>query len=156
VGEAIYLTRFAEKVTIVHRRGRLRATPILQERALANKKITFSLKSEVIQIVGEDKVKGVRVKRADMPEGALIKADGVFVLIGLSPNSDVFKGILKTDETGYAISDEEMKTSIEGIFVCGDIRHKPLKQVANAVGEGAVAAVSAGHYVDTLKGIEYK
>ena len=156
VGEAIYLTRFAEKVTIVHRRAKLRATPIIQERALANKKISFCLKSEVIQIMGENKVEGVRVKNTETSETSVIKSDGVFVLIGLSPNSDIFKGTLKTDAAGYIISDEEMKTSLEGVFVCGDVRHKPLKQVANAVGDGAVAAVSAGHYVDDLKGNAYR
>lgn len=156
VGEAIYLTRFADKVTIIHRRGKLRAMPIIQERAFSNKKIAFSLRSEVVQIMGDKKVEGVKVKNTETSKESIIKADGVFVLIGLSPNSEAFKDILKADEAGYIISDEEMRTSIEGIFICGDIRHKPLKQVANAVGEAAVAAVSAGHYVDHIKGIEYK
>lgn len=156
VGDAIFLTKFAGKVTIVHRRGMLRAARILQERARASEKIEFQLKSVVAEVTGADRVEGVKVKDVDTGAEKTIKADGVFVLIGLKPNSDAFKDALKLDENGYIISDDGMKTSVEGIFACGDVRKKPLRQVATAVGEGATAAVSAGHYVDTLKGAEYK
>lgn len=156
VGDAIYLTRFASKVTIIHRRSALRATRILQERAFANKKIEFCLKSVVTGIAGNDKVEGVRIKDTVTSEEKNIKANGVFVLIGQSPNSGVFKDILRLDEKGYIVSDEEMKTSVDGIFACGDVRHKPLRQIVTAAGEGATAAVTAQHYVEKLKGIEYK
>ena len=156
LGEAIFLTRFVGKVTVVHRRDKLRATRIIQERALSNKKIELCLELVVTEIIGNNKVEGIRVKNVSTNEEKIIKADGVFVLIGLSPNSNIFKGILKLDEKGYIESDEEMKTSVDGIFVCGDVRKKLLRQVVTAAGEGATAAVSAGHYVERLKGTEYK
>lgn len=156
LGDAIYLTRFASKVTVVHRRDALRATRILQERAFANKKIELCLKSTVVEITGDKKVEGVRVKDVSTDKEQIIKADGVFVLIGQSPNSGIFKDMLKLDEKGYIISDEGMKTSEQGIFACGDVRSKPLRQVVTAAGEGATAAVSAQHYVEHLKGTEYK
>ena len=156
LSDAIYLTRFASKVTIVHRRGALRATRILQERAFADKKIKFCLKSVVTEISGNNKVDGVKVRNTETSEDRSIKADGVFVLIGQSPNSGNFKDILTLDEKGYIISDEGMESSVDGIFACGDVRRKPLRQVVTAAGEGATAAVSAQHYVDRLKGIEYK
>jgi thioredoxin reductase (NADPH) len=156
LGEAIFLTRFAGKVTVVHRRDKLRATRIIQERALSNKKIELCLESVVTEIIGTNKVEGVRVKNVSTNEEKIIKTDGVFVLIGLSPNSNVFKGMLKLDEKGYIESDESMRTSVDGIFVCGDVRKKLLRQVVTAAGEGATAAVSAGHYVERLKGTEYK
>ncbi|MDP3790509.1 MAG: thioredoxin-disulfide reductase [Candidatus Omnitrophota bacterium] len=156
LGEAIYLTRFASKVTVIHRRDALRATRILQERAFANKKMELCLKSVVTEIVGTSRVEGVKVKNTATSEEKTIRTDGVFVLIGLSPNSGMFKDLLKLDEKGYIISDEDMKTSIDGIFACGDVRSKPLRQVVTATGEGATAAVSAQHYVEKLKGTDYK
>ncbi|MDO8535654.1 MAG: thioredoxin-disulfide reductase [Candidatus Omnitrophota bacterium] len=156
LGDAIYLTRFANKVTVVHRRDKLRATQIIQERALMNKKIELCLKSVVTEITGNTKVEGIKVKNVATNEEKIIKADGVFVLIGLSPNSDMFKGLLKLDEKGYVASDEEMQTSVDGVFACGDVRKKPLRQIVTAAGEGATAAVSAEHYVERLKGQEYK
>ncbi|MDP2928845.1 MAG: thioredoxin-disulfide reductase [Candidatus Omnitrophota bacterium] len=156
LGEAIFLTRFVGKVTVVHRRDKLRATKIIQERAFSNKKIELCLESVVTEIIGTNKVEGIRVKNVSTNEEKIIKTDGVFVLIGLSPNSNVFKGMLKLDEKGYIESDEEMRTSVDGIFVCGDTRKKLLRQVVTAAGEGATAAVSAGHYVERLKGTEYK
>ncbi|MBI5123979.1 MAG: thioredoxin-disulfide reductase [Candidatus Omnitrophica bacterium] len=155
LSDAIFLTKFADKVTVVHRRFMLRATQILQERALANKKIAFCLKSVVTEIIGTNKVEGIKVKDAATSAEKTIKADGVFVLIGLLPNSGICKGIVKLDEKGYIISDEDMRTSMDGIFVCGDVRQKPLRQVVTAAGEGATAAVSAEHYVEKIKGIEY-
>lgn len=156
LGDAIYLTRFAGKVTVVHRRAALRAARILQERAFADKKIEFCLKSNVTEIIGLNRVEGVRVKDTEGRKEKVIKADGVFVLIGLSPNSGIFKDMLKLDENGYIFSDDSMKTSLDGVFSCGDVRSKPLRQVVTAAGEGATAAVSAQHYVEKLKGIEYK
>lgn len=156
LGEAIFLTRFANKVTIIHRRDKLRATRIIQERALMNKKIEFCLKSVVEEITGNTVVEGIKVKNVSTGEERQIKADGVFILIGLSPNSGIFKGALKIDEKGYIESDEDMRTSVDGIFACGDVRKKPLRQIVTAAGEGATAAVSAGHYVEKLKGTAYE
>ncbi len=156
LGDAIFLTRFAEKVTVIHRRDKLRATRILQERAMANRKIEFCLNSTVTEIVGTNKVEGVKIKNVSTSAEKTIPSDGVFILIGLSPNSDSFKNMLKLNEEGYIKSDEAMQTSVEGIFVCGDVRQKPLRQIIAAAGEGATAAVSAQHYVERIKGIEYK
>lgn len=155
LGDAIFLTRFANKVTIVHRRDKLRAAKILQERVLMNKKIELCLKSVVTEITGNAKVEEIKVKNVSTNEEKAIKADGVFVLIGLSPNSGIFKGLLKLDEKGYIGSDEDMRTSIDGIFACGDVRKKLLRQIVTAAGEGATAAISAEHYVEKLKGTAY-
>ncbi len=156
LGDAIFLTRFANKVIVVHRRDRLRAAQILQERAFANKRIEFCMKSVITEIIGNNKVEDVKVKNTTTNEEKTIKADGVFVLIGVSPNSENFKDVLKLDEKGYIISDDDMRTSVDGIFACGDVRKKMLRQVVTAAGEGATAAVSAEHYVERIKGIEYK
>ena len=156
LGEAIFLTRFAKKVTVIHRRDKLRAAKILQERALMNKKIELCLKSVVTEINGNARVEGIKVKSVSTNEENTIKADGVFVLIGLSPNSGIFKGLLKLDEKGYVWSDEDMRTSVDGIFACGDVRKKSLRQIVTAAGEGATAAVSAEHYVERLKGTAYE
>lgn len=156
LGDAIYLTRFANKVTLVHRRAALRATRILQERAFTNKKIELCLKSVVTEITGRNKVEGIKVKDVATSKEKDIKCDGIFVLIGLTPNSGAFKDILKLDEKGYVMSGEDMKTSMDGIFVCGDVRSKPLRQIVTAAGEGATAAVSSQHYVEHIKGVEYK
>lgn len=156
LGDAIFLTRFASKVIVVHRRERLRATQIIQEKAFANKKISFCLRSVITEMIGTNKVEGIKVRDVSTNEEKTIKADGIFVLIGLTPNSDVFKNLIKLDEKGYIISGDDMQTSVEGIFVCGDVRKKPLRQVVTAAGEGATAAVSAEHYVERMKGIEYK
>jgi len=155
LGDAIFLTRFANKVIVVHRRDKLRAAKILQERALMNKKIELCLKSVVTEITGDTKVEGIKVKNVSTNEEKAIKADGVFVLIGVSPNSGIFKGLLKLDEKGYIGSDEDMRTSVDGIFACGDVRKKSLRQIVTAAGEGATAAVSAEHYVEKLKGTAY-
>lgn len=156
LGDAIFLTRFANKVTIVHRRDRLRAAKILQERALMNKGIELCLNSVVTEITGNSRVEGLKVKNVATNEEKAIKADGVFVLIGVSPNSGIFKGLLELDEKGYIGSDEDMRTSVDGIFACGDVRKKSLKQIVTAAGEGATAAVSAEHYVERLKDTAYE
>lgn len=156
LGEAIFLTRFANKVTVIHRRDKLRAARILQERAIVNKKIELCLKSVVTEINGNARVEGIKVKSVSTNEEKTIKADGVFVLIGLSPNSGILKGLLKLDEKGYVWSDEDMRTSVDGIFACGDVRKKLLRQIVTAAGEGATAAVGAEHYVERLKGTAYE
>ncbi|MDP2913598.1 MAG: thioredoxin-disulfide reductase [Candidatus Omnitrophota bacterium] len=156
LGDAIFLTKFADKVTVIHRRDKLRAAKILQERALANKKIELCLNSIATEIIGRNKVEGIKIKDAATNAERVLKADGVFVLIGLAPNSDVVKGLVKSDEKGYIIADDEMRTSTEGIFACGDVRQKLLRQVVTAAGDGATAAFSAQHYVERLKGTEYK
>lgn len=154
--DALFLTRFAKSVTIVHRRDRLRATKILQERAFANDKVEVRFSSTACKILGENKVDGVKMRDVNSGKEDTVKCDGVFVLIGMSPNSDMAKGLLSLDEKGYIITDDEMRTSVDGIFACGDVRKKSLRQVVTATGDGATAAYSAQHYVERIKGTEYK
>ena len=154
--DALFLTKFAGKVTIVHRRDKLRATKILQERALANKKIEFKLNSVAVEIVGKGRVESVGIRDIRTDSRTDLKADGVFVLIGVTPNSGIASGVVIMDEENYIITDPEMKTSAEGIFACGDVRKKLLRQVVTAAGDGATAAFSAEHYVEGLKGTAYK
>ncbi len=156
VQEAVYLTKFASKVTLVHRRDRLRATAVLQKRVFANEKITVTWNSVVEEILGEENVTGVRirnVKEADRREE--IAADGVFIFVGLVPNTDIIREVVNLDEDGYIITDRDMKTSSPGIFACGDCIRKSLRQVVTACGDGATAAHSASLYVDDLKGQAY-
>ncbi|MBI5144111.1 MAG: thioredoxin-disulfide reductase [Candidatus Omnitrophica bacterium] len=154
--DALFLTKFANKITIIHRRDRLRATEILQERAFANKRIEFCYNSIATGIVGRTKVEGIKIKDVNTGKEKIIKSEGVFVFIGILPNSEILKGLVKMDEKGYIISDEDMKTSADGIFACGDVRKKLLRQIVTAAGEGATAAFSAQAYVERLKGQEYK
>ena len=156
IEDALFLSKFAGKVTVVHRRDRLRAAKILQERAFAEKKIEFSLNSVAVAIEGKERVSGIRIKDVKTGKEALLECGGVFVLIGLLPNSGIVSDLVKRDESGYIICDDDMKTSADGIFACGDVRKKLLRQVVTAAGDGATAAASAGHYVDRLRGTEYK
>lgn len=154
--DALFLTKFVNKLTVIHRRDRLRAAKILQERAFANKRIEFRYNSIAVEVIGKNKVEAVKIKDVNTGREETLKTAGVFVLIGISPNSGIVKGIVKLDENGYVVSDENMHTSQDGIFVCGDVRKKLLRQVVTAAGEGAAAAVSAKIYVERIKGVEYK
>jgi len=155
IQEAIYLTRFAKKVTVIHRRDRLRATAILQKRALANEKIAFAWNSVVESVDGLDLVQWVRLK--DLKTGATreLAADGVFVFVGLIPNTDAFRELIALDRGGYITVDANMQTSVPGIFACGDCIAKRLRQVVTACGDGATAAFSAQLYIEELKGEAY-
>lgn len=156
VQEAIFLTNFARKVSIVHRRDRLRATKILQKRALANHKIEFIWNAIVEEILGEAAVEKVRIRDATS-SGATkeITADGIFVFIGLTPQTDAFRGIIDLDKGGYVVVDRNMQTSAQGVFACGDCIVKRLRQIVTACGDGATAAFSAQLYVEELKGEAY-
>jgi len=153
--DALFLTKFANSVTVIHRRDRLRAAKILQERALDNKKIRFVLNSIAVEVAGAGKVEGIKIKDVNTAKETLLKCNGVFVLVGITPNSEIAKALVKTDEKGYIISDDDMKTSVDGIFACGDVRKKLLRQIVTAAGEGATAAVSAKNYIEHVKGTEY-
>lgn len=156
VEEGLFLTKFGRKVTLVHRRDRLRATKILQERASANPKLDFVWDSVVEEIFGEENVEGVRVKNLKTDEKRDISAKGVFVYVGIEPSTHFLEGLVDMDDAGYVVTDENMQTSQAGIFACGDARRKLLRQVVTACGEGATAAFSAQHYVEELKGTAYK
>jgi len=148
IQEALYLTRFASKVFVIHRRDQLRATKILQERALNNKKIEFVWDSVVREIKGQDTVEGALIENVKTGKLDSLRIDGIFFAIGFLPNTDFVKDLVQLDENGYVITDERMATNIPGLFAAGDIRHKELRQVVTAVSDGAIAAVEAGKYIE--------
>ncbi|MBU4131288.1 MAG: FAD-dependent oxidoreductase, partial [Proteobacteria bacterium] len=150
VQEAIFLTKFAKKVYLVHRRDELRAAKILQERAFANDKIEFIWDSVVTGVEGFFGIEGVLVKNIKTNEEKTIKADGCFIWVGILPNTEFVKGSVKTDEFGFILADAKMQTSVPGVYVAGDVRDTPLRQIATAVGDGAIAAVCAEHYIENL------
>ena len=147
VEEAIYLTRFAKKVTIIHRRDQLRAAKIIQERAFANPKIDFIWDSVIERVYGEGILQGITVKNVKTGHRTEIEADpedgmiGLFGFVGNQPNTAMFQGVLELDERGYIKTDEEMYTNIEGVFAVGDVRQKSVRQVITAAADGAIAAV---------------
>jgi len=155
IQEAIFLTHFAEKVTVIHRRDRLRATKILQEKAFAHDKIQFIWDSVVEEIAGKQYVEGIKIKNLKTGESINLPADGVFVFVGINPNTEAFQGIMKLDKGGYISTDGNMQTSAKGVFACGDCISKLLRQVVTACGDGATAAFSAQLYVEALKGESY-
>lgn len=146
VQEAMYLTRFAEKVTLIHRRDALRATKIVQEHAFANKKIEYLWDSHVVEIRGEKGVEDLLIRSNDGGETTLA-VTGVFVLIGTIPNTEMLPADQLTMENGFVVTDHEMRTNIPGVMAAGDIRHKEVRQVVNAAGEGAVAEQAVEEYL---------
>jgi len=147
--ESLYLTRFANQVTIVHRRDDLRASAILQERLKANKKINFMLSSVVTEINGVQKVESLKIKNLNSSQEKDVACDGVFVFIGYEPETSFLRNKLKLDEVGFIITDETMATSQNGIFAAGDCRKKSLYQVITACGDAATAADSAYKYISS-------
>lgn len=158
IEEALFLTKFAAQVLVIHRRDKLRATKILQERAFTaftNKKINFLWDSRLAEIKGNKKVESILVENILTSVKTKINVDGVFMFVGYKPNTEYLKNILELDENGYIITDDEMKTDRTGIFAAGDCRKKLLKQVITACSDGAIAAFSAEKYLDKLKETEY-
>ncbi len=147
IEEAIFLSSYAQSVTVIHRRQELRASGILQEKAKQNPKIKFILDSIVEEIVGQDKVEAVKIKNAKTNMLSSLSCQGIFIFAGISPNSAFLKNQIEMDEAGFIITDQQMQTSREGIFACGDCRKKSLYQVITACGEAAVAADSAHKYL---------
>jgi thioredoxin reductase (NADPH) len=149
--EALFLTRYATKVTIVHRRDELRAGAILQTRARGNAKIHFIWDSVVKEIRGEDKVTSVLVENVKTGEQSDVQTDGVFIFIGHTPNNELYKGQLEIDEHGYLRVDTHMRTSVEGVYACGEAADGEYKQVVISAGMGATAAIAATRYLETLE-----
>jgi len=149
--EAIFLTRYATSVTIVHRRNELRAGAILQTRVRENPKIQFILESVVKEIKGDDKVTSVVLENVKTHEISEIKTDGIFVFIGHTPNNEMYKGQLKMDDRGYLVVDSKMKTSVEGVYACGETADGEYKQVVISAGMGATAAITATRYLENLE-----
>lgn len=149
--EALFLTRFAGKVTIVHRRDRLRAVKLLQEKAFAEKKIEIAWNSVIEEIMGNDRVEKIRIK--DTKSGSLIdiNCEGVFISIGKTPNTGFLKNLLDIDENGYIMTDNTLKASVQGVFACGDCRDTLFRQIVTACGDGALAADSCIRYIDKIE-----
>lgn len=143
VEEALYLTKFAEKVYVIHRRDKLRAEKYLQDKAFANKKIEFIWDTEVKEISGGAALESLLLKNKKGGEGKKLAVAGVFIYIGMLPNTELFKGKLDLDGRGYIITDERMRTSAKGVYAAGDVRSSPVKQITTAASDGTVAAVSA-------------
>lgn len=154
VEEAIYLTRFASKVYLIHRRDELRADKIVQCRAFENPKLEFVFDSVVKEIVGEDCVKSLVLENVKSKELTNLSVDGVFPYIGISPNVDNFSGQITQDSKGFILTDDTMKTSIDGVFAVGDVRVTPLRQVITAAADGAISAVYASRYIESQKEIK--
>jgi thioredoxin reductase (NADPH) len=152
--EALFLTRFATKVTVVHRRAELRASKIMQERALAHEKIEFIWNAVVDEVIGEDYVTGLRIR--DVETGAVkdLAVEAVFVAIGHKPNTDLFRGLLDLDDDGYLLVDAgATTTSTEGVFACGDVADKTYRQAITAAGTGCMAAIDSERWL-AEQGIE--
>ena len=149
IQEALHLTKFASKVTVIHRRGELRATKILQEKAFCNSKIDFLWNTRILEIRGT-KNAGVEELLLQHHNGdeSTLKVTGIFILIGIAPNNDILPlDQLQTDAAGFIVTDEEMAASIPGVYAAGDIRSKRARQIVNAAGEGAVAELSVERYL---------
>ena len=147
INEALELTKFASRVTIIHRREELRATRILQERAFAEPKIEFAWNTVVEAVEGEDTVKKLRLKNVRNGEKSTLEISGVFMAVGFRPNTGYLKSVLTLADDGTIITNEKMQTAVPGIFAAGDIRSSSIRQVAAAVGDGSVAAIYAERYI---------
>jgi thioredoxin reductase (NADPH) len=147
--EAIFLTRFADKVTVIHRRDTLRASKIMQERAMKNDKIEFLWNSVPVDVLGDSVVEGLRVRDTQSGEESTLPVTGVFVAIGHTPNTSVFTGQLDMDEAGYIRTHDGSKTDVEGVFACGDVQDRVYRQAVTAAGSGCMAAIDAERWLET-------
>ena len=151
VEEGTYLTQFASEVTIIHRRDELRAQKILQDRAFNNDKVKFIWDTVVEEIQGENNVQSLRLRNVKTDEVSEFSADGVFIYVGLIPNTSAFESLGITDEEGWIVTDNKMETSVPGIIEVGDVRDTVLRQVATAVGDGSIAGDAAFKFIEKLK-----
>jgi thioredoxin reductase (NADPH) len=151
VEEAIFLTKFGSKVVIIHRRDKLRAQKIIQERAFANPKIEFVWDSVVESIDGETKVQDLSIKNVKTGETSTLEVGAIFIFIGFHPNTSLLPKDIKQNESGYLITDFKMETSIPGIYACGDVREQLVRQITNAVGDGTTAAMAAVYRIEEME-----
>ncbi|MBI4727866.1 thioredoxin-disulfide reductase [candidate division TA06 bacterium] len=150
VQEAVYLAGLASKVTVIHRRNVLRAADSIQKVAFANNKIDFAWNKDILAIEGASQVTGVKIMDKQTLKEGMIPVSGAFIYVGYQPSSDLVRRLVKTDEQGYIITDDRMATSLPGIFACGDVRQKLVRQVSSAVGDAAAAAIAAQQYIKFL------
>lgn len=151
VEEAIFLTRFASKVTVIHRRDQLRAEKLLQKQAFRNEKIEFLWDTVVTEVVGENFITGVKVRNVKTGEESLFPTQGAFVAIGYIPNTDFLGEQLELTDAGYVVADDDQRTSIEGVWAAGDVSDWTYRQIATSVGAGCKAALQAEHYIAKLE-----
>ncbi len=150
--ESLFLTKFASKVNVIHRRDKLRASKIMQDRAMKNPKINFIWDSVLEEIYGDAQnggVTGVRLKNVKTGKAEDLKCDGVFLAIGHEPNSKPFVGQLEMDEQGYIVTHDGTKTSVEGVFACGDVQDHVYRQAVTAAGSGCMAAMDAERFLES-------
>lgn len=147
IDEGLFLTRFAAKVIVIHRRHELRASKVLQERAFANPKMEFIWDTVVEEIMGDDEVKAIRLRNLKTGDSSVLELSGVFIYVGHRPNTEPFKGLIPLDERGYVIATDKMETGTPGIFVAGDVRVNSARQAITAAGDGATAALTAEKYI---------
>ncbi len=150
VQEAVYLTRFASRVHLIHRRDELRAVKELQEKALSVPEIEIHWSHVPVEIAGEKEVESIRIRSVKDGSEKTLPVGGVFFYVGLKPSTEGLKGLVDTDYAGFILTDDRMATSTPGIFAAGDVRCKELRQISTAVGDGATAAYSAQHYLEKL------
>jgi len=148
IEEALFLTKFADRVTIIHRRKELRASKIMQDRAFANEKIAFRWDSVVTEVLGESKVSGLSLRNVQSGEADEMELGGVFVAIGHEPNTGLFAGQLDLLENGYIKTHDGTKTSVEGVFACGDVQDHVYRQAVTAAGSGCMAAIDAERFLE--------
>ena len=156
VEEAMYLTKFADKVYLIHRRDELRADKIVQERAFQNEKLEFIWDTVVKEIKGDDLVHTLVLENVKTKENSTLAVNGIFPYIGITPNVENISGQIAQDAGGFILTDETMKTSVEGVYAIGDVRKTPLRQVITAASDGAVGAVYAVKYIEALKDVPQK
>jgi len=148
--EALFLTKFGDSVTVVHRRKELRASKIMQDRAFRNEKIAFRWDSVVVDVLGGERVTGLRIRDVNTGEESDISADGVFVAIGHAPSTELFAGQIDTDEAGYLVTHDGTRTNVPGVFACGDVQDHVYRQAVTAAGSGCMAAIAAERYLSSL------
>jgi thioredoxin reductase (NADPH) len=149
--EALFLTKFGDSVTVVHRRKELRASKIMQDRAFRNEKIKFLWETVVTDVLGDQRVTAVRLRDVNTGNESEIPADGLFVAIGHAPSTELFAGQLEMDEAGYLLSHDGTKTNVPGVFACGDVQDHTYRQAVTAAGSGCMAAIDAERYLSSLR-----
>jgi thioredoxin reductase (NADPH) len=150
VQEAVYLTRFAKKVYLIHRRDQLRACRILQEKALTHPKVEPLWKRVVESVEGGDQVEALKIKTVDGSAREVLPVQGVFIYVGIQPNTDWLSGTVPLDDQGFIPTDDRMATGVPGVFAAGDVRRKMVRQISTAVGDAATALLAAEHYLENL------
>jgi thioredoxin reductase (NADPH) len=150
--EAIFLTRFADKVTLVHRRGELRASKVMQQRAFANPKISFRWNTVVTDVIGDTTVQSITLRDTDTDMESILEVSGLFVAIGHEPNTSLFKGQLELEENGYIRTFGGTRTNVDGVFACGDVQDHEYRQAITAAGSGCMAAIDVERWLEAQPG----